>query len=197
MLLLNGSELFHQLRRDVEKAPQVKLAIAYWGTGSVDALGLHGTDQKITIVCNLSQGCTNPAEIRKLLARGATVYSSDILHAKAGVIEDLETAFLGSSNASSNGWNFERAGNAELNVLDDDVRFMRHKSRTSSIFTLGTTAAPSARVARSSIVQSSLGRLSAALETPSPTHLVQKNPTLDLRSSFRGRRTAWTGVPIW
>lgn len=99
---VNGHELSLQLAVALKNAKTVRLAVAFWGRGAADKLGLQDNSVVRTqVVCNLVSGGTNPNEIRTLLSRGVDVKQLDDLHAKLGVIDDL--SFLGSSNMSTNG----------------------------------------------------------------------------------------------
>ncbi|MFG6572159.1 hypothetical protein ACGYLO_11195 [Sulfitobacter sp. 1A13353] len=97
---LDGSKLRQRLRTELRHSKSADIAVAFWGEGAADALGIQdGT--KLRIVCNLMSGGTNPKEISKLQKRGAEVHQLNDLHAKIGVIGDM--SFVGSSNMSANG----------------------------------------------------------------------------------------------
>lgn len=120
---VGGSELLDRLAAALRDATDARLAVAFWGEGAADALGIHGGNGfRLRIVCNLRSGGTNPGEIRTLRDRGAEVRQLDDLHAKLGVIDDL--SFLGSSNMSTNGLGAEgrEARWREANVLYDNAR---------------------------------------------------------------------------
>ena len=115
--LLTGPKLGKKLREAFRAEGRARLAIAFWGAGAGDMFG-DGSLEDVEIVCNLAMGGTNPDEIERLMRRGAKVFAHDRLHAKFGVIGD-SFAFLGSSNASTNGLGFEgreQEGWAELNA---------------------------------------------------------------------------------
>ena len=97
---LNGTEILKRLADALPRAGRADLAVAFWGAGAADALGIKA-GSKVRIVCNLMSGGTNPREIRKLQERGAEVRQLNDLHAKIGVIGDM--SFVGSSNMSANG----------------------------------------------------------------------------------------------
>jgi hypothetical protein len=80
-------------------------AVAFWGRGAADSLGLPRVGQGLKIICNLSMGGTNPTEIRLLLGRGAKVKQFDTLHAKVYIGDD--EMLVTSANASNNGLGFE------------------------------------------------------------------------------------------
>lgn len=120
---VNGPELTGRLRAVLHDAREARLAVAFWGRGAADALGIEkGTGVRLRIVCNLLSGSTNPAEIRTLRSLGAEVRQLNDLHAKLGVIDDL--SFLGSSNMSTNGLGEEGVGAnwREANVVYDKAR---------------------------------------------------------------------------
>ncbi len=97
---LNGAELLKRINEACQQTKHADLAVAFWGAGAADTLGIKpGT--KTRIVCNLMSGGTNPKEIRKLQERGAEVRQLNDLHAKIGVVGDM--SFIGSSNMSANG----------------------------------------------------------------------------------------------
>jgi hypothetical protein len=52
-------------------------------------------------------GGTNPAEIKRMIAKAVTVYSHPTLHVKMGIAGQFE--LVGSSNASANGLSVEGA----------------------------------------------------------------------------------------
>jgi hypothetical protein len=85
-------------------AAQIRIAVAYWGQGAIERLGLQkAKGRDIKIVCDLLSGACNPAESKKL----RTIFGTDRvrklsrLHAKVWIIDDC--VILGSSNASANG----------------------------------------------------------------------------------------------
>ncbi|WP_170764596.1 phospholipase D family protein [Ruegeria lacuscaerulensis] len=115
---VNGNELLQCLATAIRDAKDVRLAVAFWGDGAADALGIdEGFGAKFRIVCNLMSGGTNPNEIRRLQVRGAEVRQLNDLHAKVGVTDDL--SFLGSSNMSTNGLGDEGSGASwrEANIV--------------------------------------------------------------------------------
>ena len=115
--LLTGPELRERIRKALLDKGSARLAIAFWGAGAGDMFG-EGSLEDVEIVCNLAMGGTNPDEIERLMRLGAKVFAHDRLHAKFGVIGD-SLAFLGSSNASTNGLGVEgreHDGWAELNA---------------------------------------------------------------------------------
>ncbi|WP_313573975.1 phospholipase D family protein [Brevundimonas sp.] len=97
------------------------LAVAFWGAGATETLGLSQRSGTASVVCNLAMGGTNPGEIRALMAVGVKVEQADDLHAKVYLFDDA--VILGSSNASSNGLAFQPGdgvGWREANILVED-----------------------------------------------------------------------------
>ena len=120
--IASGPELIKSLQAAVSSEAEICLAVAFWGAGAADRLGLTG-GHKARVICNLSMGGTNPSEIRKLLKRGVNVLQHSKLHAKIGIV-GTGLSFVGSSNMSANGLGFEAAdltGWEEANVLFDHV----------------------------------------------------------------------------
>ncbi|MCA1338028.1 phospholipase D family protein [Pseudooceanicola marinus] len=120
MNVLDGPQLAERIRKEIGARENAKFAVAFWGNGAAEALGI-GASTKMKAVCNLMSGGTNPDEIRGLLEQGAEVRQLNDLHAKIGVVGDL--SFLGSSNMSSNGLGGEEQpwGWREANVVYDEV----------------------------------------------------------------------------
>src|SRR5258708_2971360 len=107
----------------LQKATSAKLAVAFWGEGAVERLGVRRDHLEVEIICNLESGACNPAEIRRLIAMAPAVRirSNPRLHAK--LYWTANCAVVGSSNASANGLAVEGrplAGWAEANVLVED-----------------------------------------------------------------------------
>jgi len=118
MKLVRGSELKSELLALGAQSTRRRFAVAFWGDGAGDALGLTADPSKVEIVCNLCMGGTNPKEIRRLRDLGASVKHSDTLHAKIYLFD--QAAVVGSSNVSSNGLSLqggEVGGWMEANVL--------------------------------------------------------------------------------
>ena len=120
---VDGPKLSQRLFTALRDAMDVRLAVAFWGAGAAETLGIHvGVGARFRVVCNLSSGGTNPHEIRELLKRGVEVRQLNDLHAKIGVVDDL--SFLGSSNMSTNGLGGEytRTGWREANIVYQNAR---------------------------------------------------------------------------
>lgn len=111
----------------LEQAEKAKLAVAFWGKGAIEALGLARTELDVEIICNLDSGACNPSEIRKLmeLRPSNPVWSNPRLHGK--VYWTANGAVIGSSNASTNGLGGEGslAGWAEANVFSSETDVLK------------------------------------------------------------------------
>ncbi|WP_298331088.1 phospholipase D family protein [Asticcacaulis sp.] len=108
------------LRELVGSGSTVRIAVAFWGLGAADVLGLDRPNIDLRIVCNLDSGACNPTEIRRLksLCPDGALRTLPRLHGK--VYWTPEGVLLGSSNASSNGLAVEGAelkSWSEANVL--------------------------------------------------------------------------------
>ena len=119
---LDASACRMEIKRMLEAGKAVRAAVAYWGEGSVEELGINA-ETDLTVVCDVRGGGSNPNEIRKLigLLGKQRVLTHDRLHAKTW--QDGDRAIVGSSNASSNGLGMEGrevAALLEANLLSDD-----------------------------------------------------------------------------
>jgi hypothetical protein len=45
---------------------EAKIAVAFWGRGAVETLGIDRRALQVEIICNLDSGACNPAEIEGL-----------------------------------------------------------------------------------------------------------------------------------
>lgn len=78
------------------------IAVAFWGTGAVEQLGLDESKKSYRILLDLSSGGSNPSVVEQLLAlRPKLVRCVDRLHAKAFI--GKSEVVIGSANASANG----------------------------------------------------------------------------------------------
>ncbi len=104
--------------RNVMRGRRRRCAVAFWGAGAKEALfGTGRAPSSARVVCDLSMGGTNPAE---LMALGAptndAVRHVPGLHAKVYLSD--RGAVVGSANASENGIGFSAgAGLVEAGVL--------------------------------------------------------------------------------
>ncbi len=97
----------------------IRIAVAFWGNGSRQALGLDRVCKKAKILCNLQSGACNPSEIRALIEESeAEVRTCERLHSK--VYLTSKAVIVGSSNASANGLAYEGGelnGWQEANII--------------------------------------------------------------------------------
>lgn len=121
MKLLDETQALAEIRNLFAEAKIARLAVAFWGKGAIERLGLD-RGLKAEILCNLDSGACNPAELRRIRAlSGITLKSHPSLHAK--VYWTPAGAILGSSNASANGLALEgdaAGGWREANVRIND-----------------------------------------------------------------------------
>lgn len=121
-MLLTPQNYNVEISERTARAKNARFAVAFWGEGAVEELGLDTRKYKIKVLCNLSMGGTNPSVIERLIELGHDIRHSDTLHAKVFLFGS--SAIVGSANVSANGLGFE--GNAasgweEIGVLVDDA----------------------------------------------------------------------------
>lgn len=97
---ISGEEIPEEIKSALSAADEAKLAVAFWGDGALDRLGLSEFQGKAQIVCDLWSGACNPGVISELLER-FEVRTLGRMHAK--VYWTPKKAVAGSANASSNG----------------------------------------------------------------------------------------------
>lgn len=85
---------------------QADMAVAFWGDGACEMLDLPLKPAFLRIACDARSGACNPAEIEKLLNRGARIVDVPGLHAK--VYRGSDAVVIASANASSNGMGIGR-----------------------------------------------------------------------------------------
>lgn len=106
---LSGSQISSEVKRMVRSSPWLDFAVAYWGRSAGDILGLKSrpNGSPIRILCDLTSGGTNPAEIENILTEllNVRVKHCSGLHAKVYISEDA--VLVGSANASTNGLRIE------------------------------------------------------------------------------------------
>jgi hypothetical protein len=129
MRFLDGPSLENAIRDLLPNARQVRVAVAYWGDGAIERVGLDRlTTTDVEIVCDLRSGACNPTEVRRLQeAIGKeNVKRCERLHGKVWLID--QAAIVGSSNASANGFGWEgdeTKGLVEANLLVDDAEILK------------------------------------------------------------------------
>jgi hypothetical protein len=98
--IVREHELAPFFRKSLRKEGGARIAVAFWGRGALELLGLKA-GQDLQIICNLAHPGCNPFVIEELTRLKIKVWSNPRLHAKIYVTETL--GIVGSSNASSNG----------------------------------------------------------------------------------------------
>jgi hypothetical protein len=140
--ILNGPQLQERILKIASSATAMDFAVAFWGAGSIEALGLSEI-RKARIICNLTMGGTSPKVIRELIDIGFEVRHLDTLHSKIYLFDDV--AFVGSSNASANGlslqgkvlsgWhetNVELSDASQIAFLKENFDYIWNNSRPAS-----------------------------------------------------------------
>jgi hypothetical protein len=123
--ILRETELPKKFRSLKKAASETLMAVPFWGTGAIKALGLSAG--KSRVICNLSSGACNPyeiAELKKLV--GIKVRTNPRLHAK--IYASRNFAIIGSSNASTNGLAIAgkvSTGWIEANVLSKEPELIK------------------------------------------------------------------------
>lgn len=123
MKFLTERQVAGAVRDLIKGENDVRIAVAFWGKGGGDLLGMDGSRSKPRVICNLDSGACNPDELLSL-AKCSNLKTHPRLHAK--VYWTPNGVIIGSSNASTNGLWTEGAparGWHEANVLicDDSV----------------------------------------------------------------------------
>lgn len=103
-VFLSGPRYLEVIKSSIMAAKRVRMAVAFWGDGAIDELGLKAP-RTTEILCNLTMGGTNPHTIEQLIEAGFAVKHSPWLHGKVFLFGDH--AIVGSANASCNGLGFE------------------------------------------------------------------------------------------
>ncbi len=124
--ILNEKTVVAPIRKLARGCPDLRVAVAFWGEGSVENLRLTRAKNG-RVICNLESGGCNPKEIRKLRAlKKLKIKTHAQLHAK--IYWSPEAAVIGSSNASANGLVVDPGaakGWREANVLFDQEDELR------------------------------------------------------------------------
>ena len=97
-------EYFSEIQKLVRKSKKIDIAVAFWGQGAAEELGLNNADKKIRIVCSLKNGISNPEVINKLMEihGNEAIRQYENLHAKVFIF-DKKVAVVGSANVSTFG----------------------------------------------------------------------------------------------
>jgi hypothetical protein len=110
MKFLSGKSLSAAIRR-VTSGADVRCAVAFWGKGAAQALGLTGGAKKTgpRIICDISMGGTNAAELKALGApKSSRLRYRDDFHAK--VYFSDKGVVIASANASDRSVGFQAEG---------------------------------------------------------------------------------------
>ena len=97
-----GENILEQINGLITCEGPTDLAVAFWGVGAADHLGLTSQHRNVRIVCDALSGACHPKELQKLLDLGAKVYVRNGLHAKVYLFN--KSVIVGSANASANGF---------------------------------------------------------------------------------------------
>lgn len=128
MEFLDGPAAHERARGLLSTTDEGRLAVAYWGRGSIQALRLDRSRAKFFIVCDLLSGVCNPDVMLRMLSMPQIqLRTHNQLHAKmyltgTGLI-------VGSSNASANGLGYEGAETSSLreaNVFSADRHLIQY-----------------------------------------------------------------------
>lgn len=119
---LHGSSVLVEIKKLVGLESKADLAVAYWGAGAFETLGIRG-DKPVRILCDLMSAGCNPKEIEKTLT---PPYSPKVevkhvprLHSKVYI--SGSSVIVGSPNASSNGLGEQPWSNIEAAIFTDDA----------------------------------------------------------------------------
>ncbi|MGP1664880.1 MAG: phospholipase D family protein, partial [Rhodanobacter sp.] len=119
-LIENQQDLAEWVRQ--QKEP-LDLAVAFWGEGAIEELGLDKRKGKFRVLLDLSAGATNPKVVKALLKLSPEgVKCVPRFHAKAYIA--TAEMVVGSANASANGLGSEGTEAKrwhELGVICDDA----------------------------------------------------------------------------
>lgn len=98
---LSGERILTALREANAAHTARRLAVAYWGAGAVERLGLESDLSDTRVICDLwSEGC-NADAVLDLIGKGAHIRTVEGFHAKTYLYPDR--VVLGSANASRGG----------------------------------------------------------------------------------------------
>lgn len=120
MKFLTEKQVAGAVKDLIKGAVDIRIAVAFWGKGGGDLLGVDGGRSKPRVICNLDSGACNPVELLGLKKRTALRTHAQ-LHAK--IYWTPEAVIIGSSNASTNGlWGEgkDARGWREANILIQD-----------------------------------------------------------------------------
>jgi hypothetical protein len=123
-LIQNQQHLAEWVRKQTDT---LDMAVAFWGAGSIEELGLDKRKKPFRVLLDLSAGATNPWVVKTLLdLQPEGVRHVHRLHAKAYIGE--KEVVIGSANASANGLGSEGTEATrwtELGMLTNDKKMMK------------------------------------------------------------------------
>ncbi len=101
---LFGEQLSKKIKT-ISKGGNKRYAVAFWGDGAFKVLFPDDSAKGAQVICDLSMGATNPAEIRKLQKNGVKVKHIESFHGKVYLSD--KGVVVASANASHNGLGFK------------------------------------------------------------------------------------------
>jgi hypothetical protein len=117
MKFLTEKQVAAEVKKLIKDETDIRIAVAFWGKGGCDLLGLAAASGTPRVICNLDSGACNPDEIVALRGR-SNLRTHPQLHAK--IYWTPRGVIIGSSNASTNGlWGEgkDARGWREANIL--------------------------------------------------------------------------------
>jgi hypothetical protein len=101
---LTDDKILEKISELFQKSGEIKCAVAFWGKGAPERLGLFDKNKEVKIICNLITGGSNPKVIEQLYKHYRdNIRTIDTIHSK--VYWTKNGAIVGSANASNNGLN--------------------------------------------------------------------------------------------
>lgn len=126
---VDGPAALSKIRSLLSRSKCARIAVAYWGAGAIDRIGLeHLKGKDARIVCDLLSGACKPSVVKELqdMFGWENIKTCDRLHAKAWITD--HGAVIGSSNASANGLGdegVETIGLIEANIYATDSALLQ------------------------------------------------------------------------
>jgi len=188
MEFLNETDALKCIQDIVSKSDEIKFAVAFWGQGAIENLGLKDRSKRPQILCNLDSGACNPDVIKKLLET-CDVKRHEKLHAK--VYWTKVGMVMGSSNASTNGLAVEGdagKGWREANIFSDDPAMLNSaKAWFDRLFNEGIP-----------VQKDDIDKYRALWNTRKRHAATGQTLTTDLREAFEGSpdHPAWHNVKV-
>lgn len=125
MVIQGGKEAVEKVSNLLKGASWACLAVAYWGDGAIQRLGLRRAAKRadVRIALDLMSGACNPNEVRRLLGvvGKGNVVAVERLHAKVWITD--KGALIGSSNASANGFGHEGDDPEIAGLIEANIAF--------------------------------------------------------------------------